>query len=155
MALFSIDPWGMPVATQVVSGERADDPLYVPAIKQVRNRLGVSGLLYVGDSKMAAVATRAFVQENKDTYLCPLSKQQLSAATLSEYLAVVPTPLVREDAMGQCKEIAVGFEREVKVTHQTAVSAPSGRALAPIRQSRGRSVTSAFGDGACGTGSVE
>ena len=123
MALFSIDPWGMPVATQVVSGERADDPLYVPAIKQVRNRLGVSGLLYVGDSKMAAVATRAFVQENKDTYLCPLSKKQLSAATLSEYLAVVPTPLVREDAMGQCKEIAVGFEREVKVTHQTAVSA--------------------------------
>lgn len=72
---------------------------------------------------MAAVATRAFVQENKDTYLCPLSKKQLSAATLSEYLAVVPTPLVREDAMGQCKEIAVGFEREVKVTHQTAVSA--------------------------------
>ena len=49
MALLSIDPWGMPVATQVVSGERADDPLYVPAIKQVRNRLGVSGLLYVGD----------------------------------------------------------------------------------------------------------
>ena len=42
-----------------VSGETADDPLYVPAIKQVRDSLDVSGLLYVGDSKMAALATRA------------------------------------------------------------------------------------------------
>ena len=35
-----LDPLGMPVATQVVSGEKADDPLYVPAIAQVRQGLG-------------------------------------------------------------------------------------------------------------------
>jgi transposase len=123
--LSTLDPLGMPVATQVVSGETADDPLYVPAIKAVRDSLGVSGLLYVGDSKMAALATRAFVQENGDHYLCPLSKKQLSDATLAEYLApvwadeIVPTPILREDVTGQRKAIAIGFEREVTVTHKT------------------------------------
>ena len=122
----TLDPLGMPVATQVVSGETADDPLYVPAIKQVRDSLDVSGLLYVGDSKMAALATRAFAQEGGDHYLCPLSKTQLSDATLAEYLAPVwadefePTPIFRTDATGERKEIAVGFEREVTVTHQVA-----------------------------------
>ena len=31
-----LDPLGMPLATDVVSGERADDPLYVPCIERVR-----------------------------------------------------------------------------------------------------------------------
>jgi transposase len=118
-----LDPLGMPVATQVVSGESADDPLYMPAIGQVRNSLGVSGLLYVGDSKMAALATRAFVHEQGDYYLCPLAKTQLPDATLADYLTpvwakeVAPAPLFREDATGQRQEIAVGFEREVTVMH--------------------------------------
>jgi transposase len=124
--LSTLDPLGMPVATQVVSGETADDPLYVPAIKQVRDSLDVSGLLYVGDSKMAALATRAFVQEGGDQYLCPLPKTQISDTTLADYLAPVwadelePTPIFRTDALGERKEIAVGFEREVTMTHQTA-----------------------------------
>lgn len=121
-----LDPLGMPVATQVVSGESADDPLYVPAIEQVRRSLGMSGLLYVGDSKMAAQATRASVQAQGDYYLCPLSKKQVSDAMLAEYLApvwakeVTPTPVVREDAAGERREIAVGLEREVTVTHTLA-----------------------------------
>lgn len=124
--LSTLDPLGMPVATQVVSGETADDPLYVPAIKQVRDSLAVSGLLYVGDCKMAAAATRAFVQAGGDYYLCPLPKTQLSDAALAEYLAPVwadefePTPIFRTDATGERKEVAVGFEREVTMTQQTA-----------------------------------
>ena len=121
-----LDPLGMPVATQVVSGESADDPLYVPAIEQVRKSLALSGLLYVGDSKMAAQATRAAVQAAGDYYLCPLSKKQLSEAKLAEYLApvwaqaITPSPLVRENAAGERQEIAVGFECEVSVTHALA-----------------------------------
>ena len=48
----ALDPLGMPVATDVVPGQRADDPLYVPAITRVREGLGRRGLLYVGDCKM-------------------------------------------------------------------------------------------------------
>ena len=48
-----LDPLGMPLATDVVSGERADDPLYVPCMERVQAGLGRHGLLYVGDCKMA------------------------------------------------------------------------------------------------------
>ena len=35
--LATLDPLGMPLATEVLSGERADDPLYLPAITRVRH----------------------------------------------------------------------------------------------------------------------
>jgi transposase len=40
-----LDPLGMPLATDVVSGERADDPLYMPCIERVQASLGRHGLL--------------------------------------------------------------------------------------------------------------
>jgi transposase len=40
-----LDPLGMPLATDVVSGERADDPLYVPCIQRVQESIGRHGLL--------------------------------------------------------------------------------------------------------------
>jgi transposase len=41
-----LDPLGMPLATDVVSGERADDPLYRPCIERVQASVGRHGLLY-------------------------------------------------------------------------------------------------------------
>ena len=40
-----LDPLGLPVATDVVPGQRADDPLSIPAITRVRERVGRRGLL--------------------------------------------------------------------------------------------------------------
>src|SRR2546421_664801 len=54
VVLASLDPLGMPLATEVISGEHADDPVYVPIIARVREGLQQSGLLYVGGCKMAA-----------------------------------------------------------------------------------------------------
>jgi len=73
-----LDPLGMPLATDVVSGERADDPLYVPCIRRVQESIGQHGLLYVGDCKMASRETRAFVAAQGDFYLCPLPAVQLA-----------------------------------------------------------------------------
>ena len=93
--LSSLDPLGLPVATQVVSGQRADDPLYVPAINAVRQALARRGLLYIGDCKMAAAPTRAHVHLGGDFYLCPLSQRQLPADGLTSYLAPVWTEPTR------------------------------------------------------------
>ncbi len=41
--LATFDPLGLAVGIQVPSGEKADDPLYIPAIDQVRQNLGRSG----------------------------------------------------------------------------------------------------------------
>src|SRR5947209_16318207 len=61
--LSALDPLGLPVATQVVSGERADDRLYLPAIAQVSQSLNTHGLLYVGDYKMAALRSEEHTSE--------------------------------------------------------------------------------------------
>jgi len=115
--LATLDPLGMPVATDVLSGNRADDPLYIPSITRVRESLGRSGLLYVGDCKMAALETRAFVQAGGDFYLCPLSETQLPSEALDAYLASVwtekqaLTSVYREKASGEQELIAEGYER--------------------------------------------
>src|SRR3954463_723856 len=84
-----LDPLGMPLATAVVPGNSTDDPLYVPAIQAVQQSLGVGGRTYVGDCKMAALVTRAFVAAGDDFYLCPLSENQLSRAARRELLQPV------------------------------------------------------------------
>ena len=67
--LATLDPMGAPLATQIVAGSAADDGLYIPAIDQTRDVLGQTGLLYIGDSKMEAVQTRAHLVAGGDDYL--------------------------------------------------------------------------------------
>jgi transposase len=55
----ALDPLGMPLATEVLSGARAADGLYIPIIKRIAAGLPPGGLLFVGDCQMRAFATRA------------------------------------------------------------------------------------------------
>ena len=117
-----LDPLGMPVATQVVSGEKADDPLYIPAIGQVRKGLGKRGLLYVGDSKLMSLGNRAYIQAGGDYYLGPFSKVQIPDEDMDIHLRSVwsgeqaLTPVYRTNTEGEEEEIAEGFEREERLT---------------------------------------
>jgi transposase len=85
----ALDPLGLPVSTTIVSGNQADDPLYIPEIKKVQQSLQPSGLTYVGDSKMAALETRHYIAQSQNYYLCPLPEKQISKADLAELLAPV------------------------------------------------------------------
>ena len=122
--LATLDPLGMPLATEVLSGERADDPLYLPAIARVRACLNSVGLLYVGNCKMAALDTRASIQAAGDFYLCPLSALQVSADQLARELAALrksSQPLLtveRRGADGQTRCIAHGYECSQTITAQ-------------------------------------
>lgn len=121
-----LDPLGLPLTTTVVSGERADDPLYVPEIQRVQASLGRRGVTYVGDCKMAALQTRATVAASGDYYLCPLSSTQLPAAELAEVLAPVwrgeqqLRPIYRpaDQSRPQRQRIAEGYEYRVELTGQ-------------------------------------
>jgi transposase len=122
--LATLDPLGLPLATEVLSGERADDPLYLPAIARVRACLKQPGLLYVGDCKMAALDTRASIQAHADYYLCPLSALHVSAEQLAQQLAALressqPLSTVeRTGADGQTHRIAHGYEYSETITAQ-------------------------------------
>jgi transposase len=118
-----LDPLGLPLATAVVPGNAADDPLYIPAIRSVQQALGVGGRTYVGDSKMGALTTRAFVVAGGDFYLCPLSETQLSQAERRELLRPVwegtqaLQPVSRPGLEGQPDElVAEGFAVDVPLT---------------------------------------
>lgn len=78
------DPIGQMIACDVHPGNSADDPLYVPLIERVRQILGQLGLLYTGDSKMAAAATRANIAAHQDYYLTvlPLTGETATEADL-------------------------------------------------------------------------
>ncbi len=114
--LATIDPLGMPIATEVVAGNSADDPLYIPAVERVRDTLSSSGHLYIGDCKMAALATRAHLAAGNDYYLCPLSATQLNNEQLKSLLEPVwnekqqLTTIEYDYANGKTEKIAVGYE---------------------------------------------
>ena len=66
------EPSGHLIASDLYPGQTADDSLYLPLTRRVRALLGRIGLLYVGDCKMAALATRAELVREDDFYLMPL-----------------------------------------------------------------------------------
>ena len=79
IALSTLDPLGMPVTTLVVPGNCADDPLYVPEFKKTQRAFGQGGKTFVTDCKGAALATRAYLVNTKDFYLCPLPETHVPA----------------------------------------------------------------------------
>ncbi|MCI0554934.1 MAG: DUF4277 domain-containing protein [Anaerolineae bacterium] len=126
VVLATLDPLAMPVATLVVGGEKADDPLYIPAIDQVRKGLGRQGLLYVGDCKIMSLGTRAHIVAGQDFYLGPFSATQIPESALDNYLEPVwsgqqaLTVVERQGATGELDKIAEGFELCMLQTAQVA-----------------------------------
>src|SRR5437879_2601744 len=82
----SLDPLGMPLATDVLSGERADDGLYIPSIERIRTGLKTIGLLFVGDCKMSALETRAYLARHQDFYLSPLPLTGATAEAMDAWI---------------------------------------------------------------------
>ena len=82
----SLDPLGMPLATDVLSGERADDGLYIPLIDRIHAGLNQKGLLFVGDCKMSALETRAHLVGQEHVYLCPLALTGTTAQEMEGWI---------------------------------------------------------------------
>jgi len=89
------DPSGLFLAGDIHPGNAADDPLYLPLYRRVRELLGQTGLLYAGDCKMAALETRAEVAANGDFYLTRLP---LTGEVQAEFAKWVEEALTGEQA---------------------------------------------------------
>lgn len=115
--LSTLDPLGLPIGCEVISGEQADDGLYIPAVRKVRQTFpDKKGLFFIGDSKLASTENRGFIAFGEDFYLCPLPKSQLSDEQLDAYLGPVwegKQPLQSVEyqyADGRQEVIAEGYE---------------------------------------------
>ena len=107
----SLDPLGMPLATDVLSGERADDGLYMPLIKRLEAGMRQSGLLFVGDCKMSALGTRAYVVGRQHLYLSPLP---LTGAT-AEAMAMWISEGIAKDRDGALERLVRRNQRDEEV----------------------------------------
>ena len=68
----AFDPLGLPRAPDVLSGERADDGLYLALMERIRTGVQTTALLCVGDWKRSALATRASIVGHHDLSVAPL-----------------------------------------------------------------------------------
>lgn len=95
LMLGTLDPLGLTVAADIVSGDTADDPLYAPIYQRIRQTLGAAGRLYVGDSKMAALNNRLVIVVGRDLYLTPLPLTGQTPALLTELLLLAQAGQVK------------------------------------------------------------
>jgi len=107
----SLDPLGMPLATDVLSGERADDGLYIPIMERIQTGLQTPGLLFVGDCKMSALDTRAYLARHQDYYLSPLPLTGATAEAMDAWI----TTGVRQGERGELERITRTNDRGHKV----------------------------------------
>ena len=82
----ALDPLGMPLATDVLSGKRADDGLSIPIIERMRRGLNKTGLLFVGAGKMSALDTRASLARHQDWSLSPLPLTGATAEAMDAWI---------------------------------------------------------------------
>jgi len=84
----SLDPLGMPLATDVVSGNRSDDGLYAPIISRMSNILNKAEILYVGDCKLGSFGNRLHIKspEIQGHYLCPLPQAGEVAKNMAQWI---------------------------------------------------------------------
>jgi transposase len=113
----TLDPLGLPLATLVVSGERADDVLYQPLVERVVGMLAQTGLLFVGDCKMSAWETRLHIRALGHHYLSPLALVGATPQALRVWIQEALTgqqtlsPICAPEAAADAEPLAQGYER--------------------------------------------
>jgi len=120
--LGTLDPAGVPLLTATLPGKRADDPLYIPAWRQMVHVIGHRRFLFVADCKAAALATRATLDAEGGHYLFPMPTtgkvpERLRVWVLNPPLK--PEPLVLPGRVGEEQEkrvVGQGFEVEQEMS---------------------------------------
>lgn len=127
MMMSNAAQYNIPLLINTVSGNRADDGLYVPLINQTRSVVGTEGILWQGDSKLGSLENRYEIAKHRDFYLTPASLVQLKTETLRDYVrehnkeAGLWTDIYLDKEIKGVMEkvlIGTGFEVCVEVSHK-------------------------------------
>ncbi|MGB5042507.1 MAG: IS1634 family transposase [Nitrospira sp.] len=115
------EPSAQMIASEVHPGHRADDGLYLPLIERVRQVTGRSGLLYIGDAKMAARETCGAIVAAGDHYLTRLPRSACAneidawiTAALTKPDLLTPIQMEAEDGTTGIFGHGYEFERQVE-----------------------------------------
>jgi transposase len=125
-ALGTLDPAGIPLLTNTIPGNCADDPLYVPAWREMARTIGHKDFLYVADCKASALRTRAMIDYEEGNYLFPLQMTGNVPEWLREQVLTPPSPSQPvysqdvADENGDPCHIGRGFEVERQMSCELA-----------------------------------
>ena len=120
--LGTLDPAGVPIFTETINGNKADDPLYLGAWRTMGQTLGRKDFLLVADCKAAAIETRATMAQEGGWYLFPVPLTGKTPEALADWIRqppAAPRDIVLEamdSDSGEGKRIGIGFEVEKTVT---------------------------------------
>ena len=89
-----LDPAGIPIFTETVAGKEADDPLYVPAWREMSKTIGNTNFLFVTDCKGSALENRATIDIEHGSYLCPLAMTGKTPEQLKTLVLNPPAKLI-------------------------------------------------------------
>ena len=100
-------------------GHLADDPLFRPLLERLFTWYDTSGLLFVGDCKMGALATQALIVTHDHYYYHPLSSASIKD---EEWATWIQQAL--EEQLGNClpiwrEEILLGYGYELAHERQS------------------------------------
>jgi len=90
-----LDPAGIPILSETIPGNCADDPLYFPAWERMVKVIGSPNFLYVADCKAASLETRAGIDHAEGSYLFPLPMTGETPKHIRE-LVLNPPELVQD-----------------------------------------------------------
>ena len=122
-----LDPAGIPILSETIPGNSADDPLYFPAWERMVKMIGSPNFLYVADCKAASLETRAGIDHGKGSYLFPLPMTGETPKNIRE-LVLNPTQTVQDITLTpksddeEVRVVGKGFA----VNRNLAASLPNG-----------------------------
>jgi len=132
------------ISGQCYAGAQADDPLYLPLLQRIVAWLPHSGMLFVGDCKMCALAIRAAIVTALHHYYMPLAQNHVAKREYAQWIdaavaGTLPalTPIWREEEL-----LGYGYEfdreqtdgplvwrERVHVIRSLAMTAPGMQAI--------------------------
>jgi len=126
--LGTLDPAGIPLVTETLPGNKADDRCYVPAWGRMAKTIGHTGFLFIADCKAAALQTRATIDEEKGYYLFPMpmtgnSPEELKKLVLNlplEPQEILLAPVTDEKGE-KPRVVGVGFVVEKEIEDKRAI----------------------------------
>lgn len=114
--LGTIDPAGVPLVSETLAGNGADDPVYLPTWKRLVKVIGHKNFIYIADCKAAAHQTRAELAQAEGRYCFPLPMTGQTPSVLKSWV-LNPPQSKQEIRLPNSTEseaaIGVGFEIEL------------------------------------------
>ena len=114
--LGTIDPAGVPLVSETLAGNGADDPVYLPTWHRLAKVIGHKDFIYIADSKAAAHQTRAELAQAGGRYCFPLPMTGHTPSLLKSWVLNPPKPW-QEIRLPNSTEsevtMGVGFEMEL------------------------------------------